>query len=148
MQHPIRLLAAAAATLALSAAPAFAEQVTFTADLTAASEVPPTDSTGSGTVDATLDTDTMLFSWTIEYSALTGPASAAHFHGPAAEGSNAPPVIPIDGSLESPIEGSATLTADQMSDLQAGNWYFNVHTEKYPDGEIRGQLTQGEAAGQ
>ncbi len=38
------------------------------------------------------------------------------------------------------IKGMATLTDQQAKDLEAGLWYFNVHTAKFPDGEIRGQL--------
>lgn len=135
-----RTLLAASAALALSAMPAYAEMLKFTADLTAASEVPPSDSTGSGKLEATFDTDSKVFTWTITYDGLTGDATAAHFHGPAAEGANAPPVIPIDGALASPINGNATLTDDQVTQLQGGQWYFNVHTAKYPDGEIRGQV--------
>jgi hypothetical protein len=84
-----------------------------------------------------------MLTWTVTYEGLTGPATAAHFHGPAAAGANAPPVVPIKGNLASPITGSATLTDAQAADLSAGNWYFNVHTAKYPDGEIRGQLGKG-----
>jgi hypothetical protein len=62
---------------------------------------------------------------------------AAHFHGPAAFGANASPTIPI-AKPESPITGSAVLTDAQIADLQAGNWYFNVHTAANPGGEIRG----------
>jgi hypothetical protein len=40
----------------------------------------------------------------------------------------------------SPIDGTATLTADQVKDLLAGKWYFNVHTAQNPGGEIRGQI--------
>jgi hypothetical protein len=42
--------------------------------------------------------------------------------------------------LESPMKGSAVLTDDQSKALTSGNMYINVHTVKYPDGEIRGQL--------
>ena len=42
-------------------------------------------------------------------------------------GQNAPPVITIK-SLPSPMKGEATLTDSQISDLQAGMWYFNIHT--------------------
>ena len=125
----------------LAANPAFAATVNFTATLNGASEVPPNDTGGTGTVQATLDTDAKAFSWTIEYSGLTGDATAAHFHGPAAADANAPPVVPIEGNLVSPIAGTATLTDAQIADLQNGMWYFNVHTAQYPDGEIRGQLT-------
>ncbi len=76
------------------------------------------------------------------YSGLTDNTTAAHFHGPAAEGEKAPPVVPINGPLASPISGSTTLADAQAADLQAGKWYFNVHTAKYPDGEVRGQLVK------
>ena len=94
----------------------------------------------TGKVDATLDTETKMFTWNITYDGLGGEATAAHFHGPAAEGENAPPVVPIDGALASPIAGNATLTDEQITQLQGGMWYFNVHTAQYPDGEIRGQV--------
>jgi hypothetical protein len=40
----------------------------------------------------------------------------------------------------SPIKGTATLTDAQIADLNAGKWYFNVHTAANPGGEIRGTL--------
>jgi hypothetical protein len=103
--------------------------------------VPPNDSPGTGTVEATFDTESKVFTWTINYEGLTGEATAAHFHGPAAVGENAGPVVPIEGALASPIAGEATLDDAQAADLQAGMWYFNIHTAEYPDGELRGQVT-------
>ena len=135
-----RTLLAATAVLAFSAMPAFAEVVKFTADLAAASEEPPTDSTATGKVEATLDTDSKVFTWTVTYEGLSGDATGAHFHGPAAEGANADPVVPLADPLASPINGNATLTDDQITQLQGGQWYFNLHTAKFPDGEIRGQV--------
>jgi hypothetical protein len=79
--------------------------------------------------------------WTVTYSGLTGDASAAHFHGPAAPGANAPVIIPIGmGSVPNPSTGSKVLTDDQIADLLAGKWYVNVHTKANPGGEIRGQV--------
>ncbi|CDP52918.1 CHRD domain-containing protein [Paradevosia shaoguanensis] len=138
------LIVATTLAFALAATPAFAEMVHFKAALDGKSEVPPTDSAGTGTVDATYDTDSKAFTWTIDYSGLSGDASAAHFHGPADPGANASPVVPIDGALTSPIKGTATLTDEQATDLQAGKWYFNIHTAKFPDGEIRGQVTKAD----
>ena len=43
--------------------------------------------------------------------------------------------------LASPMKGAAVLTEDQAKALLGGNMYINVHSAKYPDGEIRGQLT-------
>ncbi|HET7716261.1 MAG TPA: CHRD domain-containing protein [Bauldia sp.] len=135
-------LAASAVALALIVSPASAETVTYTAELSGKSEVPPNDSQGTGSVEATYDTESKMLNWTITYSNLTGEATAAHFHGPAAAGANAGPVVPIEGSVASPIKGSATLTDAQAADLGAGMWYFNIHTAQYPDGELRGQLAK------
>lgn len=139
----IRIASVAAITSVamLLAAPAYAEMLNMTAELTGAAEVPANDSAGTGTLEATYDTETMLFTWTVNYEGLTGDATAAHFHGPAAADATAGPVVPIEGDLASPIEGSATLTEEQATQLQDGMWYFNVHTAEYPDGEIRGQVT-------
>ena len=114
--------------------------VSYKADLKGATEVPPNDSKGTGAVDATYDTTSKKLSWTVTYSGLTGPATAAHFHGPAAANANAPPVVPISGNLASPIKGDVTLTEAQAADLQAGRWYFNIHTAAHKDGEQRGQM--------
>jgi hypothetical protein len=120
---------------------AFAAMESYTATLNGASEVPPNDTKGTGAVTATYDTATKKFTYTATYSGLTGPATAAHFHGPAAAGVNAPPVVPIaPTALASPIKGDATLTDAQAADLQSGKWYFNVHTSAHGPGEIRGQL--------
>ncbi|WP_423066691.1 CHRD domain-containing protein [Devosia sp. CN2-171] len=140
MRYLTTTLMAATAALAFSMTPALAEMVKFSADLTGAAEVPATDSAGTGKVEATLDTDTKVFTWTITYEGLSGEATAAHFHGPAAEGANAGPVVPIEGALTSPIAGNATLTDDQVTQLQGSQWYFNIHTAKFPDGELRGQV--------
>ena len=137
--------AVSAVTLAVAigfAAPALAEETKFMAMLSAAEEVPPTDSAGTGTANITWNSETKELSWSIEFSGLSGAASAAHFHGPADPGANAGPQVPIT-DLESPSEGTATLTDEQAADLAAGKWYVNLHTEKFPDGEIRGQVMAG-----
>lgn len=128
---------AAAGLLVASAAQAATEK--FAAALSGDQEVPANTTTGKGMVEATLDTGTKVFSYHVTFSGLTGPAMAAHFHGPAAPGANAPPQVPI-AHPSSPTDGKATLTDAQMADLEAGKWYFNLHTAAHPGGEIRGQL--------
>jgi hypothetical protein len=132
-------LAAAAFALVVSA-PAFAETLSYKTALKSADEVPPNDSKGSGAVDASYDTSSKKLTWTITYSGLTGPATAAHFHSPAEPGKNAPPTVPLSGKLDSPIKGEATLTDAQAADLKDGKMYFNVHTAANKGGEIRGQM--------
>ena len=136
------LVLASTLGLALAAAPAMAATEKFTADLTSTAVVPPTASTASGTADVTFDTASKMLTWTVTYKGLTGKPTAAHFHGPAAVGANAGPVIGLTGDLVSPIKGTATLNDKQASELEAGMWYLNVHTSKYADGEIRGQVVK------
>ncbi|MCW3481930.1 CHRD domain-containing protein [Neisseriaceae bacterium JH1-16] len=132
---------AAVACLLMSSTLVLAETVMFRASLNVASEVPPKTGNGTGYLEANYNTDSKVLKYQINYGGLSGPATAAHFHGPAPVGSNAGVQVPIpaDG-LASPIKGQAVLTDDQARDLMAGNWYFNVHTAQNPGGEIRGQL--------
>jgi len=54
-----------------------ADQITFQADLASAAEVPPVTSPGKGSATASLDTTTKTLTWTVTYSGLSGPATAA-----------------------------------------------------------------------
>jgi CHRD domain len=120
-----------------------ADQVNFKADLSGASEVPPVTTAGKGTATAALDTATKTLTWTVSYSGLSGTATAGHIHGPAAPGANAGVLVPLfSGNVANPIKGSATLTDAQVSDLEAGRTYVNLHTDANKPGEIRGQLVR------
>ena len=133
------------ATLALGATiafagPAFADKMKATLD--GKSEVPPNTSAGTGTADINYDAASKKLTWKVTYSGLSGPATAAHFHGPAEPGKNAGVAVAIPNATSSPAEGSATLTDAQAADLMAGRYYVNVHTAANPGGEIRGQVTK------
>ncbi len=117
-----------------------AETVNLKATLNASSEVPPTQSSGTGTLTATYDTTSKKLAWKGNYSGLTGPATAAHFH-EGDPGKNGGVVVPINPPT-SPFDGSATLTDAQAAQLLAGKWYVNVHTAANKGGEIRGQVTK------
>src|SRR6202158_4532337 len=133
------------ATLALGATvafagPAFAQKMKATLD--GKSEVPATTTTGTGTADINSEPATKKLTWKLTYSGLSGPATAAHFHGPAEPGKNAGVKVPIPNAASGRAEGSAPLTDDQAADLTAGKYYINVHTAANPGGEIRGQVTK------
>ncbi len=138
IRHSLALVLAAGLLIPV----ARAQTVTFHATMNGATEVPPKTTGGTGTVAATLDTATKMLTYTVTYSGLTGPATAAHFHGPAESGVNAPVLVPLSPPLTSPIKGTATLTDAQLTDFMDGKVYANVHTAENKGGEIRGQLTK------
>jgi hypothetical protein len=208
------------------------EDADFTAALSGGAQNPPVETDAAGEAYVAWDEATMTLSWSIEYSGLSGPVIAAHFHGPAAEGENAGPQVDIcanvitdmsadmepapgaegeaaaqaevaaggdevdaDAEVDAPVAdveedadamdaadpamdgmdgmemygcgtpdqnaageaeeqadiaegattqwlvGEAVITAEQAAQLADGQWYVNLHTDAYPDGEIRGQVT-------
>jgi hypothetical protein len=58
-----------------------------------AQQVPPVQTGANGTADLNYDPATRMLTWSVTYNGLSGPATMAHFHGPAVEGKNGPPVI-------------------------------------------------------
>jgi len=79
--------------------------------------------------------------WTLTFTGLTGPATAAHIHlGAMGKAGNV--VVPLCGPCKSPVKGTATLTKALLKDLSVHKLYVNVHTAKNPNGEIRGQLAE------
>jgi len=112
-----------------TAAPA-ATMMTWKAHLTGKDEVPPNATAGSGDGTFTLNTATNELTWDVTFSGLTGPAIAAHIHGPAAPGENAGVVVGFDPpkSPAGEIKGSNVILGKQVADLKAGKWYVNVHT--------------------
>ena len=131
--------AAVVAGALLAAGAARAEIVHFGATLTGADEVPTNTSAGHGELSAELETSQKVLVYRVTYTGLSGAATMAHFHGPAAPGANAPPMVAVHDA-SSPISGTAILTDAQIADLEAGKWYFNVHSQAHPGGEIRGQV--------
>jgi predicted small secreted protein len=112
------------------------------ATLSGGQEAYPNKSTGTGNADFTVDPSTKQLSWKVSYSGLTGDATAAHIHGPAAPGVNGPVVVNLaPNGVKNPLEGSTTLTDTQLTELLAGKYYVNIHTAQHKGGEIRGQIT-------
>jgi hypothetical protein len=149
MTHPLttRWLWAVVACVLWLGAPlmASAAPVSFQIKLDGAQQVPPVQTNGSGTADLTYDAATRLLTWNVVFDGLSGPATMAHFHGPAAAGANAGVLIWMSekGKMDpvpSPLKGQATLNDAAAADLTAGNLYINIHTAEHKDGEIRGQV--------
>jgi hypothetical protein len=135
-----RVLLAGVLSAAFASA-AGAATVSYTARLSGRSEIPKTVGKGKGKLAATLDTQSKAFNYTLTFDDLTGPATAAHIHGPATRAQSAGVVAPLgDKNPTSPITGSVTMTDDQIKMLQSAKLYVNVHTAANPGGEIRGQI--------
>lgn len=126
-----------------------ADTVTFTAVINSAQEVPTNTSTATGMATLILDTATGKATLSVSFSGLTSGLRDAHIHGPAPVGVNAGV---IQGFLTQLTVGSTsgsfsnwalpiTLTQQQMTGLTNGLWYVNIHSNNFPGGEIRGQLT-------
>ena len=125
-----------------SATYCMAASVPFQASLAPASEVPGVSDTGSGKVDAKLDTTTHVLSYKVVFSGFSTPVTMAHFHGPATTTANAGVQVALGNNPVSPMTGSVTLTPAQQDQLLSGMWYANVHTAQHPKGAARGQLTK------
>lgn len=120
-----------------------AAPVSFDVPLTGAQQVPPVQTSGSGSAALTYDAGTRVVTWNITFSGLSSPATMAHFHGPAAAGKNAGVKVWLSQKgteMTSPLTGQATLSPADAKLFEAGEMYINVHTKNNPNGEIRGQV--------
>ncbi len=138
----------ASSLLAVACNDATDGQTLFRATLSGANEVPVRDTAGSGSAGFTLDGDTVFFA--IEVSQMD-QITMAHIHSQVA-GANGPVRVdlflgPVTGAVNGRlVEGSFTaanvrgVTFDEiLQQMRTGAAYVNVHTTRYPGGEIRGQ---------
>src|SRR5258706_9255426 len=120
----------------------------FTSTYSGLNEVPANASAGTGTITGTYDDATNTISYTISFSGLGSNTVAAHFHGPAFPGFNAPVTYAHAGFPTAVTSGSLPVTTQvitdaEETDLLAGKWYSNIHTTNFPGGEIRAFLFFG-----
>jgi len=154
--------------LAIAAMPeiAKAEPLVLTTTLRGTNEVPPNASPGIGSAVVTVDGNTLTVN--VTFSGLLGNTTLSHIHcctGPTANAivATATPTFPgfpsgvTSGTYSMSFDLNASSTynpafitlhggtvasarADFIAGLQAGQTYFNIHTNLFPGGEIRGQL--------
>ena len=147
----IGTILSAAALLTLVALPAVA-QTTYTTTLLGTNEVPSNPSTATGSATVVLNAAQTQLSVSCSFANLVGTYTASHIHGPAGVGVNAGVKwgfvgVPA-GWVLSNGDHNGTLTnfivtgivAADVTNLNAGLFYVNVHSTTYPGGEIRGQL--------
>ena len=112
--------------------------ISLSASLIGAREVPPVSTSMSGTGAFTLRSGGLDYDISLKStsgSVITG----AHFHR-GATGLNGPVLQAITFTNNRAIGTWASLSEQDRNDLLNGNIYVNVHTQAHPDGEIRGQV--------
>jgi|GEM_PF-260838 len=116
----------------------------FTANLTAAQETPPNNSTAVGTATILLSPDETTARVSLNFSGLTSSPTEAHIHGPAAPGVVGVILFPLGSSNVSDLPIS--LTPTDVANLKNGQLYVDVHTFSFLNGEIRGQFGSSSSA--
>lgn len=134
----------------------------FHAELNSYQEVPSVSSTGFGELDARLVDDEVI-EYVFRYAGLEGGASLfAHIHfaqrnvngGVSAflcGGGGKPPCPPVEGEIVGTITPADVVGPNGqgiepgswpefLRALRAGHTYANIHTTRWPGGEIRGQI--------
>lgn len=152
------------------ASAAHAAVTNYTTTLSGAKEVPPNSSPGTGAATVVIDDVANTMSLHVTFSDLVGPTSAAHIHcctaapqtGNAGVATTVPsfsmfPLGVTYGTYDMTLDllsastynpafvtaagGTLALAEAQLlSGLAAGTAYFNIHTQTYSGGEIRGFL--------
>jgi len=124
--------------------------VTGAADGTQMVPATGVNATGSlnGWYDEQVNVLTFTLSWTNIFTGTPAdPLTAVKFYGPAAAGTNGTLIKTISfsnanasGSVNLGLGGYSELSAAEKNILLNGNCYYQICTQKYPQGIIRGQL--------
>lgn len=162
MKQIVSSLAFAAGMLATSA---FAATTTYTAHLSGPAEAIPVFSPGYGVSTIVIDDVANTLQLTTSFSWLLGQTAAAHIHASTDQPllGTAGVAVPANGFPEGVTAGTYSATYNLLDsttytmaywdangataagardslidDLNTGRAYFNIHTDLYPGGEIRG----------
>lgn len=160
----------AAAIAFAATLPARATILHYRSTLSGANESPPNSSTGQGNVELTIDDVGNTMRVQATFTGLTSPATASHIHGPtpapqsgtADAATTTPsfegfPTAVTTGSYDNTLDLTQSTSynptfitanggtpggarAALLDMLAAGKAYFDVHSNAFPDGEIRGFL--------
>jgi hypothetical protein len=155
-------LGAGVLALTIALAPnASGQTITLTATLIGGEETPAAINTGAlGSVEVSVDTTNREVAVTLKVFNIPTPTTAGHIH-IGSKGTPGPTVLNFPPSLVGrtgdftmsfrladipgvfnprPAVGINTID-DAIQAMVGGNAYVNIHTQQYPGGEIRGQLT-------
>ncbi|MFN0279802.1 MAG: CHRD domain-containing protein [Pyrinomonadaceae bacterium] len=114
----------------------------FAARLNGANEVPPVTTNGMGYGFVSVNSAETQIRVCLGARNLSSDATAITINGPATTSENGPVIFTLTLPTNPNSFSTQTfdVTADQVAQLRARSWYFQVATTNNPDGEIRGQL--------
>lgn len=108
-------------------------------------EVPAKTTGASGTMNVSYDKSTKILTLSATWTGLSGAPVAAHIHGTAPKGQNAGVKVDFHDNVTAAAGTfNRTISVDgdaiKEDSLLLGYYYFNIHTQANPGGEIRGQI--------
>jgi len=142
----------------------------FKTTLSPYGEVPTNSTTGRGELDLRIDDAAQTITFTLTYTGLAAPASAAHIHLGARSTTGgvsvffcggAKPACPsgtsdkatvtdtivatdVVGPTAQGIPAGPTGFSELVAAIRAGVTYANIHNATFPGGEIRGQINDND----
>ncbi len=123
------------------------DDIVFTARLSDEDQSIPTESPGEGFAEVRLERATLKITWKITYKGLTSAPTEAGLYGPENVGGNAGQFVNLATTgLASPLVGSKVVSDGEFQYLITGRVYVNIHSKRYPQGELRGQLRRQRSA--
>jgi len=130
---------AALVTGLVAAAAAFtwanAATVAYKSNLAGTAEVPPVQSAGKGAEAVNVDTATKQASWRVEYTGLSGPATAAHIHCGAAAGARGA-AQSVNGAAGPPAIATTTAPRQMASAAADTRPIRRMARRRRPDGSV------------
>jgi len=133
------IIALTALGLLTGVTPGQAQTVSLTAQLLGSHTVPQTKSDAFGEGQFSYDSQSGKLEYYLTYDGTT--PTRIDLHGPAKPNENGPAFLSFPVSA-SPVSGTAMLTKVQAEAVLAGTAYVDMHSQVYPDGEIRGQVVK------
>ncbi len=113
----------------------------FQSTLSGSSATPANGSKATGSATFTYNPATYILSGTVTFQGMT--PTGAHIHEGAPGVGGVVVFLLVSGTITSPISfTSPVLDVTQRASLLSNQYYINLHSTAYPDGEIRGQLVQ------
>lgn len=104
--------------------------------------VPTSSSTATGVITGHLDGTKNTMTGTLKWTGLSGSPTAIHIHSglPGRNGYAYFVEVNIPKGTSDSLNFRSEFTESLEAGVAKGNYYFDIHTAAYPQGEIRGQI--------